>query len=140
MQKMVDGFKAGKVDVNEFNGLDSALFTLSTKPKQDYVISNDNDITVVLDVTIDRELMLEGLSRELIRAAQLLRKQANFNVEDRIYVEFSTTSADLNEIIAKYAAKIKAELLALDITKIDKPEISQTVEIADEQITIKMKR
>ncbi len=140
MQKMVAGFKAGKVDVKEFKGLDSTLFTLSTKPKQDYVISNENDITVVLDITIDRALMLEGLSRELIRAAQVLRKQANFNVEDRIYVEFNTSSADLNEIIEKYASKIKAELLALDITKIDKPEISETVEIADEKITVKMKR
>ena len=137
---MVAGFKAGKVDVKEFKGLDSTLFTLSTKPKQDYVISNENDITVVLDITIDRALMLEGLSRELIRAAQVLRKQANFNVEDRIYVEFNTSSADLNEIIEKYASKIKAELLALDITKIDKPEISETVEIADEKITVKMKR
>lgn len=140
MQQMVAGFKAGKVDVKEFKGLDASLFTLSTKPKQDYVISNENDITVVLDITIDRELMLEGLARELIRAAQVLRKQANFNVEDRIFVEFETTSADLNEIINKYSSKIKAELLAHDIVNITNPEIAETVEIGEEKITIKMKR
>ena len=102
MRAYVAGFKSGKVNIKEFNNLDSGLFTLATKPKQDYVISNDGDITVVLDVTIDRELMLEGLSRELIRAAQVLRKKADFKVEDRIYIEFSTDSADLNEIITKY--------------------------------------
>ncbi len=140
MQKMVEGFKKNSVDVNEFKGLDASLFVLSTKPKKDYVISNDNDITVVLDITIDRDLMLEGLSRELIRSAQVLRKQANFNVEDRIYVQFETESADLKEILAKYSGKIKSELLALEIKPLAKPEISETVEIGEEKITIKMAR
>ena len=84
--------------------------------------------------------MLEGLARELIRSAQVMRKSANFNVEDRIDIEFSTQSADLNEIIAKFADKIKAELLARSITTIDNPEYSETVEIGEEEITIKLKR
>ena len=140
MQKMVDEYKHGSVNVREFKNLSSELFIISTKPKQEYVIANDGDITVVLDITIDRELMLEGLSRELIRSAQVLRKEAKFNVDDRIYIEFVTTSKDLNEIISKYQNKIKNELLALDITKIDSPEIEQECEIADEKITIKMRR
>lgn len=140
MQKMVDEYKHGSVNVREFKNLSSELFIISTKPKQEYVIATDGDITVVLDITIDRELMLEGLSRELIRSAQVLRKEAKFNVDDRIYIEFVTTSKDLNEIISKYQNKIKNELLALDITKIDSPEIEQECEIADEKITIKMRR
>ena len=64
MQAMVNGFKVGSVNVGEFTNLASDLFVLSTKAKGDFVIANENDITVVLDVTIDRELMLEGLSRE----------------------------------------------------------------------------
>ena len=140
MQTLVDEYKHGNVTVGEFKNLSSDLFILSTRPKQEYVIANDGDITVVLDITIDRDLMLEGLSRELIRAAQVLRKEAKFNVDDRIYVEFVTDSKDLNEIINKYASKIKNELLALDISQIDAPEIEQDCEIADEKITIKIKR
>ena len=106
----------------------------------DFVISNENEITVVLDITLDRELMLEGLARELIRSAQVMRKSANFNVEDRIDVEFITNSADLNEIITKFAEKIKAELLARTISTIENPEYTETVEIGEEKITISLKR
>ena len=94
----------------------------------------------MLDITLDRNLMLEGLSRELMRAAQVMRKEANFNVEDRIEIEFITTGEDLAEILTKFEDKIKAELLCKSICKIDNPEIEQTVEIGDEEITIKMKR
>lgn len=140
MAGFVAGFKAGSVNIKEFNNLPSELFTLATKAKQEFVVANENNLTVVLDVTLDRELMLEGLARELIRSAQVMRKSANFNVEDRIDIEFVTSSNDLNEIITKFADKIKAELLARSITTLNNPEYSETVEIGEEEITIKLKR
>lgn len=139
MKKYVAGYKAGKVQIGGFS-LDSELFVLQSKPKADYVIANVDDISVVLDITIDRNLMLEGLSRELIRAAQVLRKDAGFNVSDRIKLELTTTGADLGEIITTYADKIKSELLATDITHLTHPEITKTLEIGDETITISMQR
>jgi len=140
MAEYVAGFKAGSVNIKEFTNLSSELFTLATKAKDDFVISNENEITVVLDITLDRDLMLEGLARELIRSIQVMRKTANFNVEDRIDIEFITKSADLNEIISKFADKIKSELLARNITTISDPEHTETVEIGEEEITIKLKR
>ena len=140
MAGFVAGFKAGSVNIKEFNNLPSELFTLATKAKQEFVVANENNLTVVLDVTLDRELMLEGLARELIRSAQVMRKSANFNVEDRIDIEFVTSSNDLNEIITKFADKINAELLARSITTLNNPEYSETVEIGEEEITIKLKR
>ena len=140
MARMVIEYKLGSVTVGEFAGLDSSLFTLQTKPKGDYVINNNGDITVVLDITLDRNLMLEGLSRELIRATQVLRKDANFNIDDRIYVELSTQGEDLSEIIEKFRDKIKSELLIKEFTTITAPEAETTVEIGDETITIKMSR
>ena len=140
MSKYVAGFKAGSVNIKEFTNLASELFVLQTKAKEEFVVSTENNLTVVLDITLDRELMLEGLARELIRSAQVMRKTANFNVEDRINIEFATSSSDLNEIINKFADKIKSELLAKNITPIENPEYSETVEIGEEEITIKLKR
>lgn len=140
MADMVAGFKAGSVNVGEFKNLPSELFTLSTKAKQEFVIANENNLTVVLDITLDRNLMLEGLARELIRSAQVMRKEAGFNVEDRIYVNFKTESADLKEIISKFAEKIKSELLALDICEIQNSEHTETIEIGEEEITVSLKR
>ena len=140
MSKYVAGFKSGSVTIKEFANLSPELFTLSTKAKDEFVIANENDITVVLDVTLDRNLMLEGLARELIRACQVMRKDANFNVDDRINVEFKTTGTDLTEILNTYQNKIKAELLIVNIAPVAKPEAENTIEIGDEQITIKMAR
>ena len=69
-----------------------------------------------------------------------MRKSANFNVEDRIILELNTNSEELNEIIAKYSDKIKSELLALDITKIDNPDYIETTERSEDAITIKLKK
>jgi len=140
MAEMVAGFKAGSVDVKEFKGLSSELFTLATKAKEEFVVANENNLTVVLDITIDRDLMLEGLARELIRSAQVMRKTADFKVEDRIDIMFTTDSEELKEIIEKFAEKIKAELLARSISTFDNAEYSETVEIGDEKITISLKR
>ena len=140
MARYVAGYKAGSVNIKEFTGLSSDLFTIATKAKEEFVVANENNLTVVLDITLDRDLMLEGLARELIRSAQVMRKSANFNVEDRIDIEFMTLSADLNEIISKFSDKIKAELLARSITTIDNPEYTETVEIGEEEIIIKLKR
>ena len=140
MARMVSEYKNGNVRVGEFENLSSELFILSTKPKKEFVIASDNGLSVVLDITIDRELMLEGLSRELIRSVQVMRKSAGFNVEDRIDIEFVTKSAELNEIISKFESKIKSELLARSITKIDNPEYTETTTISDDEITVKLKR
>lgn len=140
MAQMVDGYKNGSVNVKEFENLPSELFTINTKAKDEFVISNENEITVVLDITIDRELMLEGLARELIRSAQVMRKDAGFNVEDRIIAEFITTGTDLTEILNKYMEKIKSELLIKEVANFDDAEYSSNVEIGDEEILIKIKR
>jgi len=140
MADYVAGYKAGSVDVKEFKGLASELFVIQTKAKEEFVVSTENNLTVVLDITLDRDLMLEGLARELIRSIQVMRKSANFNVEDRIDIELLTNSSDLNEIITKFADKIKTELLARNITTIENPEYTETVEIGEEEITIKLKR
>ncbi len=139
MQSYVAGFHAGKVNICGYE-LDSDLFIPQTKAKQEYVIANVDGITVVLDITIDKALMLEGLSRELIRTCQVMRKNANFDVADRIVVDFATTSEDLQEVLANYSDKIKAELLATDITTLTNFDTEENTQVGDDDITIRMKR
>lgn len=138
MKAKVEEFKAGKVNIEGFT-LDSDLFVLSTKPKNEFVIANVNNITVVLDITINRELLLEGLSRELIRTAQVLRKDSNFEVSDRIKLFITTDGEDMKEVLDKYLDKIKAELLAVEYEDTQTNNI-WSGDIAGEQVTIKMSK
>ena len=141
MQKLIKAYDEGKVSVGEFKDLDKSLFTVSSKPKEEFVIMSDGGITVVLDITLDRELMLEGLYRELTRSAQVLRKEAGFKVEDRIILSYKTESDTLNEVIKTYKDKIMEEVLIKDIEKdISDFAIDKTISVGDEEIEIKMKK
>ena len=140
MKELTKMHSEGKVSIGEFKDLPSNLFIVSYKAKPDYVIATENDMTVVLDITIDENLMLEGLSRELIRTIQVLRKEANFKVEERIDVSLKTESETLQKVIAKYAERIKAEVLGKNILEdIQNPTIEKEVEIQEEKVLIKLK-
>ncbi len=76
---------------------------------------SDGDVnTVELDTDITEDLKIEGLSREIIRNIQSLRKESNFNVSDRINVYYETSSENLIKAIElKIVAK---EVLANSIS------------------------
>ena len=78
-------------------------------------VANEGDITVALDVNIDRELELEGWAKEFVRTIQNLRKDAGLNVDDRIHVRYSV-SETLEEAIAQHYDTIAGETLALELT------------------------
>ncbi len=137
----VKGFKAGKVSIGEFKNLDSSLFNLEKKPKTDFVIAHENGNTVVLDITIDEELLREGLYREFVRGLQVLRKDADFAIDERIYAYFETGDDALAEMLNEYMQKIKNEVLILRaVEKIEHPDIERNVEVGDSFIITKFQR
>lgn len=139
-KKLVEQFKNGSVEVDGFEPLPAEVFILSSKPKKDFVIASENGLTCVLDITIDENLMIEGLSRELIRTIQVLRKEANFKVEERIEVALKTESETLLKVISKYSERIKAEVLGKNLVeRIENPTIEREVEIQEEKVLIQLK-
>lgn len=139
--KAVKGFKVGKVDVGEFKGLSEELFNLEKKPKKDFVIAHENGKTVVLDITLDEGLIEEGLYREFVRSLQVLRKEADFSIDDRIKASFKTDNIDLQNMIKKFNAKIKQEVLISEIKNdLDKCDISKDIEVGDGFVTVKLSK
>ncbi len=76
-----------------------------------YVSQQDNKVTVVLDTNLTPELVEEGFVREIVSKIQTMRKEADFQVTDKIivYVDDNDTIA---EIITKNADSIKQDTLA----------------------------
>ena len=138
MQELVKEFKNGSVNLLG-QSLASDLFILCLKPKKDYVIASENNVTVVLDITLDENLMLEGLLRELIRAIQVLRKEGGLKIEQRIGLEIQSNDETINKVVTKYLDKIKSEALVTKYGDINDATISQTVNIGGEDVTIKIK-
>ena len=74
-------------------------------------VVSDFGCTVAIDTTVNRDLLLEGLMRDFVRHVQNLRKEADFNVNDRITLYYEA-DGDLAAAIAAHADYIRAETLA----------------------------
>ena len=99
-----------------------------------------NGKTIVLDITIDENLMKEGTLRELIRQIQIYRKEANFKVEQRIELSIKTDSDLINDVVSSYKDKILSETLAVSLRdNLSDADISKEVIIAEENVLISLK-
>ena len=73
-----------------------------------------------MDVYITEELKLEGYARDIIRLIQDMRKEANYNVTDRI--SLSIIWEESNAIKLKFASMIESETLSTLVPQIDNPD------------------
>ena len=139
MKEYVEGFDSGKVTLAGFEPLGAELFERKLKAKDEYVIAVENGLTVVLDTVITEELKQEGYLREIIRQAQILRKEADFNIEDRINANFETTDKLIIDIIEKFKVYIQEEVLIKNFNSVKfSADIDKDLEIDDYKINIKM--
>ena len=83
--------------------------------KPGYVVATERDVTVALDTTLTDELIAEGFAREVVSKLQTMRKEAGFEVTDRILVTVKTEDEKLAAIVAENAEAIKAGVLALEV-------------------------
>ncbi|MEG1558475.1 MAG: isoleucine--tRNA ligase [Bacilli bacterium] len=88
------------------------MVELNLSSKEGFDAQENNNKFVVIDTHITKELEREGVFREIVRTCQLLRKEALFNVEDRIYINIISNNKDLCDIINSYKKEIEKELLA----------------------------
>ena len=72
-----------------------------------------NGMLVALDTELTRELIQEGLVRDLVRNVQELRKQSGLNIIDRIELFVDGAGGDLSEAIANFRDYIEQETLAV---------------------------
>ncbi len=136
---VMEGYYKGNVTVGEFKELSSDLFNLEKKPKEDFVIAHENGNTVVLDINLDKALIEEGLYREFVRGLQVLRKEADFAIDDRLYAYFETADDDLANMLFNFMQKIKAEvLIKRAVEKIDNPTIEKNIEVGNSFIITKL--
>ncbi len=79
-----------------------------------YVSQNDHGITVVLDTNLTPELLEEGFVREIISKVQTMRKEAGFEVMDKI-VLYVDKNEMVSDIIQKNREEIQSEVLANNV-------------------------
>ena len=141
---VVEAFERGETVSFELDGTTVELGKddVLTRPmqKEGFIAQVDGDMTVVLDANLTPELIEEGYVRELISKIQTMRKDADFDVTDRIAVTIEA-DAKLSGIAEKGAEDIKRGVLALKVT-LGAPEegaVSQEWNINGEKAVIGVK-
>lgn len=95
---------------------------------------------VILNRVVTEELAAEGLARDVIRAIQQARKDADFDVSDRIKTELFAIQ-DVLKAVQNHEELVKGETLSLEIVYQESETLTETVSVGESaQIQIKVSK
>ncbi len=130
--------KNGKLSIEEevFACDDILIFREALPGTQ--AISN-RFISIDMDITLSKELELEGVAREIVNRIQRNRKEQNFNVSDRVQIEF-LGDKDIEDAISTHTNYIAKETLAISIKKNDQITDGITYDIDGQKLVLTIKK
>jgi isoleucyl-tRNA synthetase len=96
--------------------------SLSEVPRSGWAVSTHQDLTVALDTTITDDLHKAGLAREVIRLVQTARKDAGFEVTDRIALSWAATD-EMAEALREHRQEVADAVLAVEVSEHDSVDL-----------------
>ena len=93
------------------------MVDIRVESKEGFNASYEGNNFIVLNTTLTKELINEGIARELISKVQNLRKSYNFDILDRIDILYEENK-DFEEAIKDYIDFIKKETLCDNLVKV----------------------
>lgn len=119
--------------------LSNADVEIQSKDIEGWLVANNNGITVALDIQLNEKLVEEGVARELINRIQNLRKDAGFEVTDKIIL-YLTPHNSLNAALNNNLEYIKTETLTQKIYIQDKVDQGVFIEFDEVSTSILIKQ
>ena len=80
-----------------------------------WLVANEGNLTVALDITVTEQLRLEGIARELVNRIQNVRKSKDFDITDKINVTIAPDERT-DDAVKAYGDYIAHQVLANSIT------------------------
>ena len=100
-----------------------------------WLVANDGNLTVALDITVTQELRNEGFARELVNRIQNIRKSSDFEITDKVRIEI-THSEDTDAAIEAFGQYISAQVLAIEIKVVDAIDSPNTQDLEIDDIVV----
>jgi isoleucyl-tRNA synthetase len=94
---------------------------VSGREKEGFASAEENGVVVTVSTEMTPELEREGLAREIVHRIQNLRKDAGFEIADRIRVYY-TGDPTIAEALRAYDAYVRNETLAVEVTESAPPD------------------
>ncbi|HRX87397.1 MAG TPA: DUF5915 domain-containing protein, partial [Phycisphaerae bacterium] len=85
----------------------------------DWAVAADGETVVLVDKRMTEALRQEGIARDIVRNVQNLRKDADFNIEDRIRLSVQTASPEVQAAVGAFRDYISDETLAAEFSQAD---------------------
>jgi len=108
--------------------------------------TSDKQVTVAVDSKITPELRAEGLAREVVRRIQAMRKEAGFDISDRISTTYKA-SGEFTQVFRDWAEYIQSETLSTELIAAEdilgEPPAGayqETQQVEGQSITLSVKR
>ncbi len=125
--------KTGSLEV-ELDGEKMTLVTEDLEIRSEnipgWVVANDQEITVALDLSLSDDLKMEGIARDVVNRVQNQRKDMGLEVMDRIRIRFSKTSNDLvTQALEANKEYICTETQANSLEIVDGVSLDQVLEL-----------
>ena len=98
---------------------------ITRAPKAGLVVASEGATVVALETALTPELVAEGLAREFVSHVQSMRKEADFEVTQRIAVKVGC-DAELRSALEAHLNYVKGEILALELGFEDVPGAEAT--------------
>jgi isoleucyl-tRNA synthetase len=116
--------------------LEGRAFTLEpgdvlfeTHSKGDWSVAEEAGLCVALDTRITDDLRREGLARDLVRAVQSLRKDADLHILDRIRILYATEDSEIERAVEEHREYILHETLGIEIAQGDPDKADRTGQV-----------
>ncbi len=119
---------------NEFELTENDLL-IETVSKEGFVSASDYGVTVFMDTRVTPELLAEGIERELISKIQTMRKEAGFEVTDRITVNFVTEDEGVRNALLN-GKDLKNVVLADSVTESAAEGFSKELDVNGAKATV----
>ena len=125
VQRVRDGLTV-EVDVDgETVRLAPDEIIIREEPGEGLAVSSERGVTVAMETALTPDLASEGLARDVIRRIQSLRKDASFELDDRIVTTYAT-GVDLSQAVEQWRGLIAEETLSIELHA-GEPEVGATV-------------
>ena len=141
-QQIADLERTGAVEL-DINGQAISILVnevdISADDIPGWSVASKSSLTVALDITLTDELKQEGDARELVNRIQNIRKESNFELTDRIDVQYAGPE-NIVDSFDRFKSYICAEILADSLSYVPALTDGVSVEVNDFQLTLKVSK
>ena len=131
-----NGFICLNVEGNEAK-IEAADVEIISEDIPGWLVANEGNVTVALDVTVTPELRQEGIARDLINRIQNIRKSRDYQITDKISIVIEKNEFT-DAAVENFKDYIASQVLAVSITigDINAPQEDEMLEIDEQKVNV----